>query len=147
MTEARDHLSPTALFHQGSEVCRRDCGWSSGTVPGGPVFAIKTVVPAMQIITILNRCHRFRRFFYEGTKLTPTERNTVEVHFRSGKGSAAICSGCHRPAAGYDYPAERHTQLILLSGFRVFLVCGMRWVNCQTCGAVVEETLRARRPS
>lgn len=54
----------------------------------------------MQIITILHRCHRFRGFVCEGAKLTPTERNTIEVHFRSGKGSAAICSCYHRPAAG-----------------------------------------------
>ena len=61
------------------------------------VFAIGTVLLAMQLITILNRCHRFRGFAYEGAGFSPTERNIIEVRVRPRKGSAAICSGCHRP--------------------------------------------------
>jgi transposase len=103
------------------------------------VFAIGTVLLAMQLITILNRCHRFRGFVYEGARFSPTERNTIEVHVRPRKGSAAICSGCHRPAAGYDHLAERQFEFIPLWGFLVFLLYRMRRVNCPTCGVVVEE--------
>jgi transposase len=103
------------------------------------VFAIGTVLLAMQLITILNRCHRFRGFVYEGARFSRTERNTIEVCVRPRKGSAAICSGCHRPAAGYDHLAERHFEFIPLWGFLVFLLYRMRRVNCPTCGVVVEE--------
>ena len=103
------------------------------------VFAIGTVLLAMQLITILNRCHRFRGFVYEGARFSPTERNTVEVRVRPRKGSAAICSGCHRPAAGYDHLAERQFEFIPIWGFLVFLLYRMRRVNCPTCGVVVEQ--------
>jgi len=103
------------------------------------VFAIGTVLLAMQLITIINRCHRFRGFVYEGARFSGTERNTIQVCVRPRKGSAAICSGCHRPAAGYDHLAERHFEFIPLWGFRVFLLYRMRRVNCPTCGVVVEE--------
>jgi transposase len=93
----------------------------------------------MQLITILNRCHRFRGFVYESGHFSPTERNTIEVRVRPRKGSAAICSGCHRPAAGYDHLAERQFEFIPLWGFLVFLLYRMRRVNCPSCGVVVEE--------
>jgi len=103
------------------------------------VFAIGTVLLAMQLITILNRCHRFRGFVYEGASFSATERNTIEVRVRPRKGSAAVCSGCHRPAAGYDHLAERQFEFIPFWGFLVFLLYRMRRVNCPTCGVVVEE--------
>jgi transposase len=77
------------------------------------VFAIGTVLPAMQLITILNRCHRFRGFFYEGASFTRTERNTIEVRVRPRKGSAAICSGCHRPAAESRKMAQKGHEPLL----------------------------------
>ena len=54
-------------------------------------------------------------------------------------GSKAICSGCHRPAAGYDHLAERSFEFIPVWGFLVFLLYRMRRVHCTTCGVVVEE--------
>jgi transposase len=50
-----------------------------------------------------------------------------------------ICSGCHRPAPGYDHLAERRFEFIPLWGFLVFLLYRMRRVHCRTCGIVVEE--------
>lgn len=93
----------------------------------------------MQLITILNRCHRFRGFVYEGAKFSPSEQHTIEVRVRPRAGSAAICSGCHRPAAGYDHLSERRFEFIPFWGFLVFLLYRMRRVNCKTCGVVVEE--------
>jgi transposase len=93
----------------------------------------------MQLITILNRCHRFRGFVYEGARFSPNERNTIEMRVRPRKGSAAICSGCHRPAACYDHLAERQFEFIPLWGFLVFLLYRMRRVDCPACGVVVEE--------
>ena len=93
----------------------------------------------MQLITILNRCHRFRGFVYDGAKFSPSEQLTIEVRVRPRTGSAAICSGCHRPAVGYDHLSERRFEFIPFWGFLVFLVYRMRRVNCKTCGVVVEE--------
>ena len=50
-----------------------------------------------------------------------------------------ICSGCHRPASGYDHLGERRFEFIPLWGFLVFLLYRMRRVNCRTSGIVVEE--------
>ena len=54
---------------------------------------------AMELITILNRCHRFRGFVYHHARFSPDKKN-IEVSVRPRKGSAAICSRCHQPAAG-----------------------------------------------
>jgi transposase len=96
-------------------------------------------VLAMQLITILNRCHRFRGFVYEGAKFSPLEERSIEVRVRPRAGSAAICSGCHRPAPGYDHLSERRFEFIPFWGFLVFLLYRMRRVNCKRCGIVVEE--------
>jgi len=105
---------------------------------GAPWFTVEVL--AMQLITILNRCHRFRGFVYEGAKFSPSEQqHTIEVRVRPRAGSAAICSGCHRPAAGYDHLSERRFEFIPFWGFLVFLLYRMRRVNCKTCGVVVEE--------
>ncbi len=102
------------------------------------VFAIETIF-AMELITILNQCHHFRGFVYERARFNRTDRTTIEVQVRPRKGSAAICSGCHQSAPGYDHLAERQFEFIPLWGFLVFLLYRMRRVNCGTCGIVVEE--------
>jgi transposase len=102
------------------------------------VFAIETIF-AMELITILNQCHHFRGFVYERARFSPRERTSIEVRMRPRKGSAAICSGCHQSAAGYDHLAERQFEFIPLWGFLVFLRYRMRRVDCRTCGIVVEE--------
>jgi hypothetical protein len=61
---------------------------------------------AMELLTILNRCHRFRGFVYHRARFTP-DHKSIEVLVRPRKGSAAICSRCHQPAPGYDHLAER----------------------------------------
>jgi transposase len=93
----------------------------------------------MQLITILNRCHRFRGFVYVGAKFSPSVERSIEVRIRPRAGSAAICSGCHRPAPGYDHLSERRFEFIPFWGFLVFLLYRMRRVNCKRCGVVVEE--------
>ena len=93
----------------------------------------------MQLITILNRCHRFRGFVYESGQFSLREPNTIEVKVRPRMGATAICSGCHQPASGYDRLPERRFEFIPLWGFLVFLLYRMRRLNCKTCGVVVEE--------
>ena len=59
----------------------------------------------MELITILNRCHRLRGFIYERAHFS-ADKKSIEVAVRPRKGSAAVCSRCHLPAPGYDQLAE-----------------------------------------
>jgi transposase len=92
----------------------------------------------LQLITILNRCHRFRGFVYQQAAFSP-DHKSIEIAVRPRKGSAAICSRCHQPAPGYDQLAERRFEFIPFWGFLVFLLYSMRRVDCRRCQAVFVE--------
>src|SRR6266481_1723983 len=70
----------------------------------------------MELITILNRCHRFRGFVYQHAHFS-ADKKSIEVAVRPRNGSAAVCSRCHLPAPGYDQLAERRFEFIPLWGF------------------------------
>jgi transposase len=93
---------------------------------------------AMELLTILNRCHRFRGFVYQHARFS-ADKKSIEVAVRPRRGSAPICSRCHQPAPGYDQLPERRFEFIPLWGFLVFLLYVMRRVDCRRCGAVVVE--------
>ena len=78
----------------------------------------------MELITILNRCHRFRGFVYQQAYFS-TDKKTIEVAVRPRKGSVAVCSRCHLPAPGYDQLGERRFEFIPLWGFLVFFLYTM----------------------
>jgi len=86
----------------------------------------------MELITILNGCHRFRVFVYQHAhfsadkKSISADKKSIEVAVRPHKGSAAVCSRCHLPAPGYDQLAERRFEFIPMWGFLVFF--------CTPCG-------------
>src|SRR5919112_1528343 len=92
----------------------------------------------MELVTILNRGHRFRGFVYQHAHFR-ADKKSIEVAVRPRKGSAAVCSRCHQPAPGYDQLAERRFEVIPLWGFLVFLLYTMRRVNCRRCGIVAVE--------
>jgi transposase len=92
----------------------------------------------MELITILNRCHRFQGFVYQHAHFS-ADKKSIDVAVRPRKGSAAVCSRCHLPAPGYDQLAERRFEFIPLWGFLVFLLYTMRRVNCRRCGIVAVE--------
>jgi len=93
---------------------------------------------AMDLLTILNRCHHFRGFVYQRARFGPDYRS-IEVAVRPRQGSTAVCSGCHQPAPGYDHLPERRFEFIPLWGFLVFFLYRMRRVHCRRCHAVVVE--------
>ena len=66
---------------------------------------------AMELITILNRCHHFRGFVYHHSRFT-ADRNSIEISVRPRQGSAAICSRCHHSAPGYDQLPERRQRYV-----------------------------------
>jgi transposase len=92
----------------------------------------------LQLITILNRCHRFPGFVYHQARFS-SDRKSIEIAIRPRKGSAAVCSRCHRPGRGYDQLPERRFEFIPFWGFLVFLLYSMRRVDCRHCQAVVVE--------
>ena len=92
----------------------------------------------MELITILNRCHRFRGFVYHQARFT-SDHKSIEISVRPRKRSPAICSRCHQPAPGYDQLPERRFEFIPFGGFLVFLLYRRRRVNCRQCGVVAEE--------
>src|SRR3974390_2372817 len=104
---------------------------SSEYTAGGARFRVEVFAVAaagfcaMQLITILNRCHRFPGFVYYRDRISPGQK-MIEISVRPRKGSAAICSRCHLPAPGYDQLAERRFVFIPLWGFFVFLLYPMR---------------------
>ena|ERR1700683_819459 len=58
----------------------------------------------MELITILNRGHRFQGFVSRPPASVPTRRASKWGYPR--KGSAAVCSRCHFPTPGYDQVSE-----------------------------------------
>ena len=92
----------------------------------------------LQLITILNRCHRFPGFVYQQARFS-ADHKSIAISVRPRKASAAVCSRCHQPAPGYDQLAERRFEFIPLWGFFVFLRYTMRRVDCGRCAAVVVE--------
>jgi transposase len=98
-----------------------------------------TIFPFMlQLITILNRCHRFPGFVYRQARFS-SDGKSIEIAVSPRVGSKAVCSGCHQPAPGYDRLAERRFEFIPFWGFLVFLLYQMRRVDCPRCQAVVVE--------
>ena len=92
----------------------------------------------LQLITILNRCHRFPGFVYKLARFS-SDHKSIEIAVRPRKGSKAVCSRCHEPAPGYDQLPERHFEFIPFWGFLVFLLYSMRRVDCRRCGSIVVE--------
>ena len=90
------------------------------------VFAA-TAFFAMDLLTILNRCHHFRGFVYQSARFG-SDHKSIEIAVRHRTGSKAVCSGCHHPAPGYDHLPERRFEFIPFWGFFVFLLYSMRRV-------------------
>jgi transposase len=92
----------------------------------------------MRLITLLNHCQHFTGFVYGKARLCQ-QTGTIEIDVRPRRGSKPVCSGCHRPAPGYDHLGVRRFDFIPLWGFMVQLLYRMRRVDCSTCGVRVEE--------
>ncbi|MGF6702548.1 transposase [Paraburkholderia sp. MM5496-R1] len=98
-----------------------------------PVLGLLT----MLLTRLLNACHHFPGFVYEGARLCETTQS-IEIDVRPRKGSKPICSCCNRPARGYDSLTQRRFEFIPVWGFAVFLLYTMRRVDCRACGVKVE---------
>jgi transposase len=92
----------------------------------------------MLLTRLLNACHHFPGFVYAAARLIESTK-TIEIDVRPRKGSRGCCSGCAKPARGYDQLPERRFEFIPLWGFAVVLLYSMRRVECRACGVKVEE--------
>ena len=93
----------------------------------------------MLLKTILNKCHKLKSFVYQSVELAVYRGSEVlDITVVPRKNGHAICSGCQKPAPGYDRLKMRRFEFIPLWGFRTFLLYQMRRVDCSTCGVTVE---------
>jgi transposase len=102
------------------------------------VLALTSFHFMLQLITILNHCHRFPGFVYHQAGFS-SDHKSIEIAVRPRKGSKAVCSRCHKPAPGYDQLPERRFEFIPFWGFLVFLLYSMWRVDCRRCRAVIVE--------
>lgn len=95
----------------------------------------------MQLKTILNRVERHKSFVYGEVKWAETGGEpSMEVAIRPRTNGRPICSGCRRPAPGYDRSATaRRFEFVPFWGIAVFFVYRMRRVECPDCGVRVEQ--------
>ena len=93
----------------------------------------------MQVKTILNRIEKHPSFVYEAVGLVDGPRLRLEVKVRARANARAKCSGCGRPAPGYDTLPERRFEFVPLWGIAVFMLYAMRRVACPRCGVKVES--------
>lgn len=114
----------------------RSSAAASAGIMGGLLTLLR--VPLMLLTRLLNACHRFPGFVYAGARLDEAAK-TIEVDVRPRRGSKPICSGCGKPARGYDTLSERRFEFIPAWGFAVLLLYRMRRVECSACGVKVEQ--------
>src|ERR1700726_4352439 len=112
--------------------------WRAGARFTLVVLALNSFHFMLQLITILNRCHRFPGFVYRQARFS-SDHKSIEIAVRPRKGSAAVCSRCHQSAPGYDHLPERRFEFIPFWGFPVFLLYSMRRVDCRRCNTVFVE--------
>jgi transposase len=92
----------------------------------------------MRLKTILNKCCRFKGFVL-GNAQFDEKGKSITVKISPRKNSKPICSGCEKPAPGYDKLPARLFEFIPFWGFHVYLEYAMRRVECPRCDAVVVE--------
>jgi len=94
----------------------------------------------VQLKTILNHVERHKSFVYQEARWAdPKTKSTIEIPIQPRANSRPICSGCGKPAPGYDRLPERHFEFVPLWQISVYLVYAMRRVNCPDCNVKVEQ--------
>lgn len=94
----------------------------------------------MHLKTILNRVERHKSFVYGKQQLVEQGKDPrIEVEVWSRANSRPICSGCGRAGPGYDRLPQRRFEYVPLWAIPVFLLYGLRRVDCRRCGVTVER--------
>ena len=75
----------------------------------------------MFLKTNLNKCHKLKSFVYKSVELAIYRgAEVLDITVVPRKNGLAICSGCHKPAPGYDQLNVRRFEFIPLWGYRTF---------------------------
>lgn len=96
----------------------------------------------MQLKTILNHVTDYKSFVFGKAELVANSsgRLTIEVQVSPRKNGQRICSGCEKPAPGYDTSKNpRRFNFVPIYGMAVVFIYFMRRVNCRECGIKVEK--------
>jgi transposase len=95
----------------------------------------------MQLKTILNRIEPYKSFVYGKAQMIDSgDVLRIEIPIEPRANGWPICSGCGRPAPGYDrQPRPRRFDYVPLWGIAVSFLYRMRRVNCATCGVKTER--------
>jgi transposase len=95
----------------------------------------------MQLKTILNRVTNYKSFVFGKIILrADLPVPTLDVELKPRANGRPICSGCDKPAPGYDtMPTPRRFDFVPLWGIATVFVYSMRRVNCRQCGVKVER--------
>ncbi|MDZ7759630.1 MAG: hypothetical protein U5L00_05190 [Desulfovermiculus sp.] len=94
----------------------------------------------MLIKSILNRIQPQRGFVYGSVRWSgQCGRPALTIELRPRRGNRPVCSGCDRPAPGYDRLAQRRFEFVPMWGIAVFFLYAMRRVDCPRCGVKVER--------
>ena len=98
--------------------------------------------PAVMNLTVTNLLKRvlpLKGFYYAEARWDEETNEVIEVELAARRGARARCSGCRRPAPGYDHPPGwRRWQFISLWAIAVFFLYRPRRVQCRHCGVRVE---------
>jgi transposase len=132
-------MSCSSKLQDLGQFCRSGTSRSRSLDPGVTMAVLPTIfrLLAMLLTRLLNSCHHFPGFVYEGARLCERTQ-TIEIDVRPRKGSKPVCSCCNERASGYDTLGERHFEFIPIWGFAVILLYSMRRVDCRRCGVKVE---------
>lgn len=100
----------------------------------------------MHVKTILNRVQKHRSFVYDAIRLVEVAGGglALEVEILPRANGRPVCSGCSRPAPGYDTLGRRRFAFVPLWAIPVFFCYAMRRVDCSACGVRVETVPWAR---
>ena len=132
--------SPSSTRQERGHSAKSGQSRSSAAASAGIMEDLPTLLraPLMLLTRLLNACHRFPGFVYAGARLDEAAK-TIEVDVRPRRGSKPVCSGCGKPACGYDTLSARRFEFIPVWGFAVVLLYSMRRVECGACGVKVEQ--------
>src|SRR3974377_1393975 len=95
---ASSHCQRLGHWSRSGQACRSKVASSDGTMP---CSSTRRPGLTMLLTRLLNACHHFPGFVYTSARLVEVSKR-IEIEVRPRVGSKALCSGCEKPARGYD---------------------------------------------
>jgi transposase len=93
----------------------------------------------LSLKTVLNHVEKLDGFVYESSRMSNVgSAASIEIQIRERRGSEGKCSGCQKPAPGYDRLRRRRFQFVPLWGMRIYFLYAPRRLDCSDCGIHVE---------